>query len=67
MAASLDYNMSVAVWVGLIALLGVVAQTGVLMLLYLDQEHRFRIDGAASFAIRKLWRRPDRLRGGRHE
>jgi Cu(I)/Ag(I) efflux system membrane protein CusA/SilA len=32
----LDYNMSVAVWVGLIALLGVDAQTGVFMLLYLD-------------------------------
>jgi Cu(I)/Ag(I) efflux system membrane protein CusA/SilA len=30
------YNMSVAVWVGLIALLGVDAETGVFMLLYLD-------------------------------
>ena len=32
----LGYNMSVAVWVGLIALLGVDAATGVFMLLYLD-------------------------------
>ena len=32
----LGYNMSVAVWVGVIALLGVDAQTGVFMLLYLD-------------------------------
>ena len=32
----LDYNMSIAVWVGVIALLGVDAQTGVFMLLYLD-------------------------------
>ena len=32
----LGYNMSIAVWVGLIALLGVDAQTGVFMLLYLD-------------------------------
>jgi Cu(I)/Ag(I) efflux system membrane protein CusA/SilA len=32
----LDYNMSTAVWVGLIALLGVDAETGVFMLLYLD-------------------------------
>lgn len=32
----LGYNMSVAVWVGLIALLGVDAGTGVFMLLYLD-------------------------------
>ncbi len=33
---ALDYNMSVGVWVGLIALLGVDAETGVFMLLYLD-------------------------------
>lgn len=32
----LDYNMSVAVWVGLIALAGLDAETGVVMLLYLD-------------------------------
>jgi Cu(I)/Ag(I) efflux system membrane protein CusA/SilA len=32
----LGYNMSLAVWVGLIALLGVDAETGVFMLLYLD-------------------------------
>ncbi len=32
----LDYNMSIAVWVGLIALLGVDAETGMFMLLYLD-------------------------------
>ena len=32
----LHYNMSVAVWVGLIALAGVDAETGVFMLLYLD-------------------------------
>jgi Cu(I)/Ag(I) efflux system membrane protein CusA/SilA len=32
----LDYNMSVAVWVGIIALAGLDAETGVVMLLYLD-------------------------------
>jgi Cu(I)/Ag(I) efflux system membrane protein CusA/SilA len=32
----LDYNMSIAVWVGIIALAGVDAETGVIMLLYLD-------------------------------
>jgi Cu(I)/Ag(I) efflux system membrane protein CusA/SilA len=32
----LGYNMSIAVWVGLIALLGVDAETAVFMLLYLD-------------------------------
>ena len=33
----LNYNLSVAVWVGLIALAGLDAETGVVMLLYLDQ------------------------------
>ena len=32
----LGYNMNIAVWVGIIALLGVDAETGVFMLLYLD-------------------------------
>jgi len=32
----LGYNMSVAVWVGVIALAGISAETGVVMLLYLD-------------------------------
>jgi Cu(I)/Ag(I) efflux system membrane protein CusA/SilA len=32
----LGYNMSVGVWVGMVALLGVDAETGVFMLLYLD-------------------------------
>jgi len=34
------YNMSVAVWVGIIALLGLDAETGVFMLLYLDLSYR---------------------------
>lgn len=34
-----DYNLSVAVWVGLIALAGLDAETGVVMLLYLDLAH----------------------------
>jgi len=42
----LGYNMSVGVWVGLIALLGVDAETGVFMLLYLDLAYeRARQDG----------------------
>ena len=42
----LGYNMSVAVWVGLIALAGLDAQTGVVMLLYLDQAfEKFRRAG----------------------
>jgi copper/silver efflux system protein len=35
----LGYNMSVAVWVGIIALAGVDAETGVIMLLYLEQSY----------------------------
>ncbi|MCU1326923.1 MAG: heavy metal efflux pump, CzcA family [Bryobacterales bacterium] len=38
----LGYNMSVAVWVGLIALLGVDAETGVFMLLYLELAYEER-------------------------
>ena len=36
----LDYNMSVAAWIGIIALAGLDAETGVVMLLYLDISHR---------------------------
>ncbi|HKQ96493.1 MAG TPA: CusA/CzcA family heavy metal efflux RND transporter [Candidatus Polarisedimenticolia bacterium] len=35
----LDYNMSIAVWVGMIALMGLDAETGVFMLLFLDLAH----------------------------
>lgn len=38
----LDYHLSVAVWVGLIALAGLDAETGVVMLLYLKIAHRGR-------------------------
>src|SRR6184192_1420440 len=42
----LGYNMSVAVWVGLIALAGIDAETGVVMLLYLDQAwEKYRAQG----------------------
>ena len=36
MVYALGYNMSIAVWLGIIALLGIDAETGVFMLLYLD-------------------------------
>jgi Cu(I)/Ag(I) efflux system membrane protein CusA/SilA len=36
---ALDYNMSIAVWVGIIALMGLDAETGVFMLLFLDLSH----------------------------
>ncbi len=38
----LDYNMSIAVWVGIIALAGLDAETGVVMLLYLTLAHKRR-------------------------
>ncbi len=42
----LGYNLSVAVWVGIIALAGVDAETGVVMLLYLDHAFdRFKREG----------------------
>jgi Cu(I)/Ag(I) efflux system membrane protein CusA/SilA len=42
----LGYHLSVAVWVGIIALAGVDAETGVIMLLYLDHAYeRWRKDG----------------------
>jgi Cu(I)/Ag(I) efflux system membrane protein CusA/SilA len=37
--AVLGYNLSIAAWVGLIALLGLDAETGVFMLLFLDLSH----------------------------
>ncbi|MFY0535575.1 efflux RND transporter permease subunit [Nannocystis pusilla] len=33
----LDYRLSTAVWVGIIALVGLAAQTGVVMIVYIDQ------------------------------
>ena len=39
----LGYNMSVAVWVGIIALAGVAAETGVVMLVYLDEAYERRV------------------------
>ncbi len=44
----LGYNTSVAVWVGIIALAGISAETGVVMLLYLDLAY-------------ELWRRKGRM------
>ena len=40
---ALGYNLSVAVWVGMIALVGVAAETGVVMLVYLDLAYRERL------------------------
>ena len=50
----LGYNMSIGVWVGLIALMGVDAETGVFMLLYLD----LAFEEAAPRRPHELCRRP---------
>jgi copper/silver efflux system protein len=46
----LNYNMSIAVWIGIIALAGLDAETGVVMLLYLDLAYT-------------QWRQEGRLKG----
>jgi Cu(I)/Ag(I) efflux system membrane protein CusA/SilA len=38
----LDYRLSTAVWVGLIALVGLAAQTGIVMILYIDNAYARR-------------------------
>jgi copper/silver efflux system protein len=44
--ALLGYNLSTAVWVGLIALVGLAAQTGIVMIVYCDTAyHRARAEG----------------------
>jgi len=50
----LDYNMSVAVWVGLIALAGLDAETGVVMLLYLNVSYRERIEAGQLVSLADL-------------
>jgi len=46
----LNYNLSIAVWVGIIALAGLDAETGVIMLLYLDLAY-------------ERWKKEGRLKG----
>lgn len=50
----LDYNLSVAVGVGFIALAGVAAETGVIMLIYLDQAYKERADRGQMNSVRDL-------------
>ena len=51
----LDYNLSVAVWVGIIALAGLDAEMGLVLLLYLDLSfERFKSDGRMR-NVNDLW------------
>ena len=52
----LGYNVSIAVWVGMIALMGLDAETGVFMLLFLDLSH----DEAKARGLLAHHRRPRR-------
>jgi copper/silver efflux system protein len=49
----LGYNFSVAVWVGFIALFGTAVQTGVVMVIYLEEAVRRKVD-AEGLTIRSL-------------
>jgi Cu(I)/Ag(I) efflux system membrane protein CusA/SilA len=50
----LGYNLSVAVWVGIIALAGVDAETGVVMLLYLDHAYEKFVRGGRMKSLEDL-------------
>ncbi len=50
----LGYNISIGVWVGLIALMGLDAETGVLMLLYLDLAYEERRASGKMTTMREL-------------
>lgn len=51
----LGYNLSVAVGVGFIALAGVAAETGVIMLIYLDHAFKDRADRGEMNSVRDLY------------
>jgi len=51
---ALGYNTSVAVWVGFIALLGVAAETGVVMLVYLDEAWKEKGAGGRKRSVADL-------------
>ncbi len=51
----LGYNMSVAVWVGIIALAGVAAETGVVMIVYLDEVYERRLHEGAMSSLGDLY------------
>ena len=59
----LGYNVSIAVWVGMIALMGLDAETGVFMLLFLDLAHdEAQAAGRLQDARGLSWRRSSTAR-----
>jgi len=51
----LGYNLSVAVWVGIIALAGVAAETGVVMIVYLDEVYERRVREGSLTSMKDLY------------
>jgi Cu(I)/Ag(I) efflux system membrane protein CusA/SilA len=51
----LHYNTSVAVWVGFIALAGVAAETGVVMIVYLDEVYERRLQEGKMTTAKDLY------------
>ncbi len=51
----LKYNMSIAVWVGLIALAGIAAETGCLMMVYLEEAYKERKLAGKMNSIKDLY------------
>jgi Cu(I)/Ag(I) efflux system membrane protein CusA/SilA len=51
----LGYNLSVAVWVGIIALAGVAAETGVVMIVYLDEVYERRLREGSMSTLQDLY------------
>ncbi|MBI5468361.1 MAG: efflux RND transporter permease subunit [Deltaproteobacteria bacterium] len=51
----LDYDMSVAVGVGFIALAGVAAETGVIILIYLDNAYKKRLEAGQMSTLKDLY------------
>ena len=53
---ALDYNFSVAVGAGFLALAGLTAETGVIMLLFLNQARDRALEAGALRTVQDLWR-----------
>jgi Cu(I)/Ag(I) efflux system membrane protein CusA/SilA len=53
---ALDFNLSVAVGAGFLALLGLTAETGVIMLLFLNQARDRAIEAGTLETVQDLWR-----------
>jgi Cu(I)/Ag(I) efflux system membrane protein CusA/SilA len=51
----LGYNLSIAVWVGIIALAGVAAETGVVMIVYLDEAYQKRVKAGEMNTVKDLY------------